>query len=237
MAAVMAPYDVVMQTLSEIDGYVVAANINSYNQCVVGGASKAVEQAIERFRKKGFRAMRIPVSHAFHTKIVAPASKPLRKVLDRLSISRAEAAAGGQRHRRALPDHRPGIKDILELQIASPVQWVKGLETMYREGRAAPLSRSAPRRRSRALWTTCWAASPTWSPSSPITPRPASCPASTRRCAGCTRPATAREGSSRSRLRGQVNGAARLRPRRSGVPNLLQPVAPAPRPLLLGPVS
>jgi malonyl CoA-acyl carrier protein transacylase len=40
MAAVMAPLDVVEQTLDEIDGYVVAANINSGNQAVIGGASK-----------------------------------------------------------------------------------------------------------------------------------------------------------------------------------------------------
>ncbi len=108
MAAVMAPYDVIMQTLAEIDGYAVAANINSYNQCVVGGESKAVEQAIAIFTQKGFQAMRIPVSHAFHTRIVAPASKPLRKVLDRLSISEPNSAAGRQRHWRALPDHCRG---------------------------------------------------------------------------------------------------------------------------------
>ncbi|HNU04408.1 MAG TPA: beta-ketoacyl synthase N-terminal-like domain-containing protein, partial [Anaerolineae bacterium] len=134
MAAVMAPYDVIMQTLSEIDGYVVAANINSYNQCVVGGASKAVEQAIERFTAKGFQAMRIPVSHAFHTKIVAPASKPLRKVLDRLSISEPALPLVANVTGELYPTTVEGIKDILELQIASPVQWVKGLETMYREG-------------------------------------------------------------------------------------------------------
>ncbi|MBE2237611.1 MAG: type I polyketide synthase, partial [Caldilineaceae bacterium] len=49
MAAVMAPLDVVEATLKEVDGYVVAANINSYTQAVVGGASKAVEQAIGLF--------------------------------------------------------------------------------------------------------------------------------------------------------------------------------------------
>jgi malonyl CoA-acyl carrier protein transacylase/3-oxoacyl-(acyl-carrier-protein) synthase/acyl carrier protein/NAD(P)-dependent dehydrogenase (short-subunit alcohol dehydrogenase family) len=134
MAAVMAPYDVIMQTLSEIDGYVVAANINSYNQCVVGGASKAVEQAIERFTARGFQAMRIPVSHAFHTKIVAPASKPLRKVLDRLSISEPALPLVANVTGELYPTTVEGIKDILELQIASPVQWVKGLETLYREG-------------------------------------------------------------------------------------------------------
>ncbi|MDW8318876.1 MAG: beta-ketoacyl synthase N-terminal-like domain-containing protein, partial [Anaerolineae bacterium] len=134
MAAVMAPYDVIMETLKEVDGYVVAANINSYNQCVVGGASKAVERAIELFTQKGYQAMRIPVSHAFHTKIVAPASKPLRKVLDRLRISPPTLPLVANVTGELYPTTVEAIKDILELQIASPVQWVKGLETLYREG-------------------------------------------------------------------------------------------------------
>jgi hypothetical protein len=60
MAAVMAPLEVVEATLKEVDGYAVAANINSYNQAVVGGASKAVEQAIGLFEKKGFRPCASP---------------------------------------------------------------------------------------------------------------------------------------------------------------------------------
>jgi len=134
MAAVMAPVNVIEETLKEVDGYIVAANINSYNQCVVGGASKAVEQAIQLFEKKGYRAMRIPVSHAFHTRIVAPASKPLRKVLERLSISSPKIPLVANVTGELYPTGVEEIKDILERQIASPVQWVKGLETMYREG-------------------------------------------------------------------------------------------------------
>jgi len=134
MAAVMAPLSSVEETLREVDGYAVAANINSYNQSVVGGASKAVEQAIRLFEKKGFRAMRIPVSHAFHTQIVAPASKPLRSVLDRLSIAPPQIPLVANVTGDTYPLDVDAIKDILELQIASPVQWVKGLETMYREG-------------------------------------------------------------------------------------------------------
>ncbi len=134
MAAVMAPLDVVEQTLKEVDGYAVAANINSYTQCVVGGASKTVEQAIALFEKKGFRAQRIPVSHAFHTKIVAPASAPLRTVLNRLHIVEPQLKMVANVTGELYPTTVEGIKDILELQIASPVQWVKGLETMYAEG-------------------------------------------------------------------------------------------------------
>ncbi len=134
MAAVMAPLEVVQATLAEVDGYVVAANINSTNQAVVGGASKAVERAIALFVQQGFQAMRIPVSHAFHTKIVAPASKPLRVVLDRLSISEPTLPLVANVTGELYPTTIESIKDILELQIASPVQWVKGLETMYDQG-------------------------------------------------------------------------------------------------------
>ncbi|MCS6839173.1 MAG: acyltransferase domain-containing protein, partial [Roseiflexus sp.] len=134
MAAVMAPLDVVLDTLKEIDGYVIPANINSYNQVVIGGASKAVEKAIEVFTQKGYQAQRIPVSHAFHTKIVAPASAPLRKQLDRFHISPPRIPLVANVTGELYPTTVEEIKDILEKQIASPVQWVKGLETLYREG-------------------------------------------------------------------------------------------------------
>ncbi|HNP84591.1 MAG TPA: beta-ketoacyl synthase N-terminal-like domain-containing protein, partial [Kouleothrix sp.] len=134
MAAVMAPLDVVQSTLKEIDGYVVAANINSYGQAVIGGASKAVEQAIELFTKKGFQAQRIPVSHAFHTKIVAPASKPLRQVLNRLRVTPPQLPLVANVTGELYPSDVESIKDLLEQQIASPVQWVKGLETLYANG-------------------------------------------------------------------------------------------------------
>ncbi|MCW5852349.1 MAG: acyltransferase domain-containing protein, partial [Anaerolineae bacterium] len=134
MAAVMAPYPVIEQTLKELDGYVVAANINSTKQCVIGGESKAVEKAIEVFTQKGFQAVRLPVSHAFHTRIVAPASKPLRQVLDRLHITEPKLPLVANVTGELYPTTVEAIKDSLELQIASPVQWVKGLETLYREG-------------------------------------------------------------------------------------------------------
>ncbi|MBX0327495.1 SDR family NAD(P)-dependent oxidoreductase, partial [Oscillochloris sp. ZM17-4] len=134
MAAVMAPLDVVQATLGEIDGYVVAANINSYGQAVIGGESKAVELAIASFVAKGFQAQRIPVSHAFHTRIVAPAAGPLRKVLDRLHIAEPQLPLVANVTGELYPTTVDAIKDILERQIASPVQWVKGLETLYDQG-------------------------------------------------------------------------------------------------------
>ncbi|WP_374688076.1 beta-ketoacyl synthase N-terminal-like domain-containing protein, partial [Promineifilum sp.] len=134
MAAVLAPYEVVEATLKEVDGYVVPANINSNSQSVIGGESKAVEQAIKLFQDKGYQAMQLPVSHAFHTRIVAPASKPLRTMLDRMHITPPRLPLVANVTGEFYPTGVEAIKDLLEQQIASPVQWVKGLQTMYDAG-------------------------------------------------------------------------------------------------------
>ncbi len=89
MAAVFAPLAEIERIVDSADGYVVIANINSTSQAVVGGATDAVERIVERFTAGGLTATRIPVSHAFHTSIVAPASGPLRR---RAAPARPQAA-------------------------------------------------------------------------------------------------------------------------------------------------
>jgi malonyl CoA-acyl carrier protein transacylase len=134
MAAVLAPIDVVDATLAKVDGYVVPANINSQSQCVIGGASAAVEAAVKLFEEAGYRAMLLPVSHAFHTRIIAHASEPLRRMLDRLDIRSPQIPLVANVTGGIYPTDVTEIKDLLKLQIASPVQWVKGLETLYAQG-------------------------------------------------------------------------------------------------------
>ena len=134
MAAVLAPYEVVEATLQEVEGYVVPANINSNSQSVIGGESKAVEAVIKLFQERGYQAMQLPVSHAFHTRIVAPASAPLRKMLDRMHITPPQLPLVANVTGDFYPANENEIKDLLEKQIASPVQWVKGLQTMYAAG-------------------------------------------------------------------------------------------------------
>jgi len=137
MAAVFAPLEEVERILGTIKGYVVIANVNSSRQAVVGGASKAVEQAMEAFQKAGYDVSALPVSHAFHTSIVAGASKPLREVLERLHLQSPRlpivANTNGEFYPMG-PDVVPQMLDILTQQVASPVQFVKGLRTLYDAG-------------------------------------------------------------------------------------------------------
>ena len=78
----------------------------------------------------------LPVSHAFHTSIVAPASEPLRRTLS-ASLRPPEipivANVTGELYPMG-PDVVPEMLDLLASQVASPVQFVKGLVTLYSEG-------------------------------------------------------------------------------------------------------
>ncbi len=140
MAAVFAPLAEIERVLKAVDGYVVIANINSEHQAVVGGASKAVEQAMAMFQAAGYEVAALSVSHAFHTSIVAPASEPLRRVLERLRLQPPRlpiVANTDGKFYPVGPDAVPKMLDILAQQVASPVQFVAGLRTLYEAGARA----------------------------------------------------------------------------------------------------
>src|SRR5579885_823962 len=137
MAAVFAPLEEIRRALKAINGYVVIANLNSNSEAVSGGASRAVGQAIELFQKAGCNVVELPVSHAFHTSIVEPASEPLRRMMERLRLESPRlpivANVTGEFYPMG-PNAVPQMLDLLARQIASPVQFVKGLETLYGAG-------------------------------------------------------------------------------------------------------
>jgi acyl transferase domain-containing protein/NAD(P)-dependent dehydrogenase (short-subunit alcohol dehydrogenase family) len=137
MAAVFAPLEKIEEILKTVDGYVVIANVNSNHQAVIGGASKPVGEAMEAFQKAGYEVTALSVSHAFHTTIVAGASAPLRQVLQRLHLASPRlpivANTNGEFYPTG-PDAVPQMLDILAQQVASPVQFVKGLRTLYEAG-------------------------------------------------------------------------------------------------------
>ncbi len=137
MAAVFAPLAEIERILKSVQGYVVIANINSNGQAVIGGASDAVTRAMEVLGKAGYDVSELPVSHAFHTSIVAPASEPLRQDLALLRMESPRlpivANVNGEFYPTG-PGVVPQMLDLLAKQVASPVQFVKGLHTLYEAG-------------------------------------------------------------------------------------------------------
>ncbi|MDH3687084.1 MAG: acyltransferase domain-containing protein, partial [Myxococcales bacterium] len=137
MAAVFAPLEQVEEVVEATPGNVVVANVNSRTQAVIGGATEPMTRAIASCEARGLKVVPLNVSHAFHTTIVAPASEPLRRTLEGLRLSAPETPLVGNVDGDLYPTG-PGaaerIVDLLAAQVASPVQFVKGLETLYAHG-------------------------------------------------------------------------------------------------------
>ncbi|MBP1623536.1 MAG: beta-ketoacyl synthase, partial [Acidobacteria bacterium] len=137
MAAVFGPIDKIQEILSTVDDYVVVANINSTKEAVIGGSTVGVEKAMDALRDAGYVARALQVSHAFHTRIVAPAGDSLATILGTMGLRPPDTpiisnVTGG--FYPMGPGVVPEMIALLGKQVSSPVQFIKGLNTLYDAG-------------------------------------------------------------------------------------------------------
>ncbi|QDG49702.1 SDR family NAD(P)-dependent oxidoreductase [Persicimonas caeni] len=134
MASISAPIEEVEATLAKVDGYVVCANKNCPKQTIIAGLTDAVQKAVELFEEQGHMVHMLNVSHAFHTKVVAAASEPLREHLDTVDIHTPKVPILTNVTGDFYPTDPNEIRDLLAEQLASPVEYIKLLENMYEAG-------------------------------------------------------------------------------------------------------
>ena len=139
MASVTAPYDSVLEVIESLDGYVIAANENSPVMTVIAGETESVKQAVAEFTKRGAPCIILQTSHAFHSRIVAPASAPLHRFLDDLEMGLPELPITANFDGEFYPREGEGraqehILPQLAPQMASPVKWTTQIQRMYESG-------------------------------------------------------------------------------------------------------
>ncbi|MFT7623722.1 MAG: acyl transferase domain-containing protein/acyl carrier protein, partial [Myxococcota bacterium] len=133
MAAVSASADDVLPLLDGVPG-VVIANHNAPTQSVISGPTDAVDQALARIRGAGFKAKAIPVACAFHSSVVASASKTLARRLSRTDIGPLGVPVWSNTTAEPYPTDPDGIRERLAQHVALPVRFVAQIESMYEAG-------------------------------------------------------------------------------------------------------
>ena len=127
MAAILGKLDQSVEVLCEHAsrnaGVVVPANYNTDEQIVVSGEVSGVERVMQLAKEAGAkRAVRLPVSGAFHSPLMAPAEKGLRDAL--ASTPFAEPAfpvfSNVTENESASADD---ARELLATQLTSPVRW------------------------------------------------------------------------------------------------------------------
>ncbi len=122
MASIAAHEEDVRRLLAGLDA--VVAGLNSPRQTVVSGDASAVAAVVERARAAGLHVATLPLSHAFHSAVVAAAAAPLAEALEHESLSMLGRDVISTVTGRLLPPDAD-VRDVLQQQITSPVRFTE----------------------------------------------------------------------------------------------------------------
>ena len=111
---------------------VALAGLNSPRQTVISGSSSAVATVVARAQERGFKAVKLPVSHAFHSSLVAAATQPLaahlaQEALQPLQRPVVSTVTG------ALLAADAELRTLLCEQVTAPVRFMEAIATATME--------------------------------------------------------------------------------------------------------
>lgn len=115
------------------NGIIVCANFNTPTQTVISGSPTAVERVIEEARGKRGRAVRLPVSGAFHSPLMEEANREFVSILDKADWRDPRFPIYSNVTGSACTS---GVKlmENLEKQMVSPVLWIDVIRNMHDSG-------------------------------------------------------------------------------------------------------
>ncbi len=115
-------------------GIVRAANLNAPGQVVISGEIPAVELACERAKAKGAkRAIRLEVSGAFHSPLMASAAAGLAEALDAVTLRDARCPVVTNVAARPVTAASE-IRESLKAQLLGAVRWEDSMRRMRTDG-------------------------------------------------------------------------------------------------------
>ena len=136
MVAVMnTPAETIEEICKEASqaGSVTPANYNTPQQIVIGGEVPAVDKAVELLQAAGTkRVIPLNVSGPFHTALLEPASQQLAQELAQITFDELQVPVIS--NTTAQPMQQDQIKELLTLQVKSPVRFYESIATLKQLG-------------------------------------------------------------------------------------------------------
>ncbi len=133
MMAVMGKLDQLEDDLKAFPE-VVMANLNSPKQVVVAGPTAAVQEAHAALKEKKYNAVLLPVSAAFHTKLVGHAQKPFAEAIRSVKFNKPRVPVYSNATSEAYPSDPKAIQKRLEEHILNSVRFREEIENIHAAG-------------------------------------------------------------------------------------------------------
>jgi [acyl-carrier-protein] S-malonyltransferase len=133
MAAILGLEDAIVERLCRQILGVWPANYNCPGQIVVSGENPAVDECCEQAEDEGARrTVKLRVSGAFHSPLVAHAAERLRPAVERIKFHEPAAPFMSTVTAKIEPAHR--LAGLLVEQLTAPVKFTQAASELAREG-------------------------------------------------------------------------------------------------------
>jgi acyl transferase domain-containing protein/NAD(P)H-dependent flavin oxidoreductase YrpB (nitropropane dioxygenase family)/NAD(P)-dependent dehydrogenase (short-subunit alcohol dehydrogenase family) len=134
MAVVVLDRAEIERYISSVEG-VWIANVNAPRQLVVSGTSAGIERLLARLTADGHTTRRLPVTGAFHSPLVAPASAPFAAFLaKKTAFKPPRLPVHANRDGRPYPSERRQILRHCSGHMEQPVDLTAQVEAMWKAG-------------------------------------------------------------------------------------------------------
>ena len=134
MVAVSAPLEQVETFLTEESLDLVIANRNTPEQAVLSGSTAEIERAIKLLNQRKIGNKQLAVAAAFHSKLIAAAAHPFAEKLQDVAFEDPRKKVFSNTTGQLYPSDAPAVRELLTEQLASPVDFVAEIESMYQSG-------------------------------------------------------------------------------------------------------
>ncbi|WP_133406483.1 type I polyketide synthase [Parashewanella tropica] len=110
------------------------ANDNSSKQQVIAGGTESIEAIGPQLKEQGFKAIQLPVSGAFHTKLVAHAQQPFAEAIQSATFNAPQCDLYSNATGTLYEDDAEVIQSEFQQHMLQSVRFQQQIKNMYQDG-------------------------------------------------------------------------------------------------------
>jgi [acyl-carrier-protein] S-malonyltransferase len=129
LGSLQVPIEQICDRATSLAGLAVPANYNCPGQIVISGEVAGVEKAMELAKDAGAKAIRLNVSGAFHSPLMADAADGLQQALDVAPFADPRFPVYANVNAQPVEDAALARR-LLVQQLTAPVQWQREMESL-----------------------------------------------------------------------------------------------------------
>ena len=134
MAALAMGRNEASALIDSVKSGLIIANINSGSQTIISGNTNDIEDLIKHCENSKIKAVRLNVSHAFHSPLMKPAEDKFKKFLEANAFEKSSIKVIANQANEYYGEGSESVRNLLSTQITGTVNFVDSVKKLYNDG-------------------------------------------------------------------------------------------------------